>query len=268
MDLYTDEKPIVFFDIDNTLYSASTKIAEAMAKRIHGLSTLDPPSPRRPSSESLPHTEYFMSLGHNHEEAADLHLQYYTKYGLALRGLTLHDNVDPLDFDAKCDGALPLDEMLKPNPALRQLLQDIDRSKVRVWALTNAYRTHAARVLKILNLEDEFEGVIYCDYAEPGFYCKPEPEYYHLALRKAGVSDPAKVSFVDDNRGNIEGARRLGWGRCVHFCEFGLETVEGGKVKKLGEAHELEAGLKEDVPVIGSLQQLREMWPDIFKKQS
>ena len=49
--------------------------------------------------------------------------------------------VDPLDFDAKCDGSLPLEQMIKPDPFLKQLFQDIDRSKVRVWALTNAYRT-------------------------------------------------------------------------------------------------------------------------------
>jgi len=49
--------------------------------------------------------------------------------------------VDPIDFNEKCDGSLPLEEMLKPNPRMRQLLQDIDGSKCRVWALTNAYRT-------------------------------------------------------------------------------------------------------------------------------
>ena len=49
--------------------------------------------------------------------------------------------VDPIDFNEKCDGSLPLEEMLKPNPLVRQLLQDIDRSKCRVWALTNAYWT-------------------------------------------------------------------------------------------------------------------------------
>jgi hypothetical protein len=47
--------------------------------------------------------------------------------------------IDPLDFDAKCDGSLPLESILKPDPSLRKLLQDIDRTKVRVWALTNAY---------------------------------------------------------------------------------------------------------------------------------
>jgi len=44
-----------------------------------------------------------------------------------------------MDFDRKCDGSLPLEEMIRPNPSLRKLFQDIDRSKARVWALTNAY---------------------------------------------------------------------------------------------------------------------------------
>lgn len=54
--------------------------------------------------------------------------------------------LDPLDFDQKCDGSLPLETMIKPDPELRKLMQDIDRSKTRVWALTNAYRTVRAIV--------------------------------------------------------------------------------------------------------------------------
>ena len=50
-------------------------------------------------------------------------------------------SIDPLDFDQKCDGSLPLEDMLRPNTALRRLFEDIDRSKARVWALTNAYVT-------------------------------------------------------------------------------------------------------------------------------
>lgn len=50
-------------------------------------------------------------------------------------------SVDPLDFDKKCDGSLPLEDMIKPDPILRKLLQDIDRSKARVWGLTNAYKS-------------------------------------------------------------------------------------------------------------------------------
>jgi hypothetical protein len=47
---------------------------------------------------------------------------------------------DVLDFDRKCDGSLPLEDMIFFDPALRELFEDIDRSKARVWALTNAYR--------------------------------------------------------------------------------------------------------------------------------
>ena len=47
---------------------------------------------------------------------------------------------DPLDFDRKCDQSLPLEEMIHYKPSLRKLFEDIDRSKTRVWALTNAYR--------------------------------------------------------------------------------------------------------------------------------
>lgn len=105
--------------------------------------------------------------------------------------------LDPIDFDRKCDGTLPLEELIKPSEQLKQLFKDIDRSKgtraamhafpshtyqtfvARVWALTNAYQPHARRVLRILELEDQIEGVVFCDYAEPNFACKPEADYYH-----------------------------------------------------------------------------------------
>ncbi|KAH7914211.1 pyrimidine 5-nucleotidase [Hygrophoropsis aurantiaca] len=237
-----DPRPIVWFDIDNTLYSASTKISAAMGQRIHA---------------------YFVSLGLEEQEASDLHHRYYSQYGLALRGLTRHHEIDPMDFDRKCDGTLPLEDLIKPNPSLRKLFQDIDRSKVRVWALTNAYKNHASRVLRILDLEDQIEGLVYCDYEVANFTCKPEPEFYRNAMKRAGISDPAKCYFVDDSRLNVVSAKRLGWGRCVHFYESGLETVEGGKIKRLGLDGQ-QGAEKEGIEVISDLEQLRVVWADIF----
>jgi pyrimidine and pyridine-specific 5'-nucleotidase len=52
-----------------------------------------------------------------------------------------------MDFDEKCDGTLPLEDLIKPNPSLRKLFQDLDRSKVRVWALTNAYKNVRIHVI-------------------------------------------------------------------------------------------------------------------------
>ena len=48
--------------------------------------------------------------------------------------------VDPLVYDKECDGSLPLEDLLTPDLYTRKLLEDIDRSKCRVWALTNAYQ--------------------------------------------------------------------------------------------------------------------------------
>jgi pyrimidine and pyridine-specific 5'-nucleotidase len=238
-----DDRYIVWFDVDNTLYSASSRIAHEMGNRIHA---------------------YFLTLGLDHDEASELHLKYYTQYGLALRGLTRHHDVDPLDFDRQCDGSLPLEDMIRPNPSLRKLFQDIDRSKARVWALTNAYFPHAQRVLRILNLEDQIDGLVYCNYQEPNFLCKPEPGFYHMALKQANVSDPSKCFFVDDSRKNVDAAKLLGWGACAHFCEAGLQVVEGGKLKEIGDERE-QGAVDNDVSVISDLEELRVIWSQIFK---
>ncbi|KAJ6598962.1 pyrimidine 5-nucleotidase [Mycena vulgaris] len=249
----------IFLDIDNTLYSASTGISAAMGKKIH---------------------DYFTTLGLDEDEASELHLKYYTQYGLALRGLILHHDVDPVDFDQKCDGSLPLEDLISPNPSLRKLLQDIDRSKASVWALTNAYRPHAERVLRILNLDDQIDGLIFCDYQQPNFVCKPDAQYYHQALEvksnfckptpnfttsfeTAQVSDPSKCYFVDDNRINVDAARALGWGHVAHFCETGLVHVEGGKIKEIGSDRQNED--QNGVEVITNLEELRTIWAEVFK---
>ena len=166
-----------------------------------------------------------------------------------------------MDFDRKCDRTLPLEQLIKPNPALVQLFKDLDRSKVKVWALTNAYEFHAHRVLQILQIEDQIEGLVYCDYKQPNFSCKPEPDFYHEAMKKAGVSDPSKCFFVDDSLLNITAAKKLGWGHCAHFLEAGLETVEGGRVKTLASQGHVSL---EGIDVISSLEDLRTTWPDIF----
>ncbi|KIM46099.1 hypothetical protein M413DRAFT_441160 [Hebeloma cylindrosporum] len=239
-----DDRLIVWLDIDNTLYSASSRISQAMGSRIHA---------------------YFVSLGLGHEEASDLHLKYYTQYGLALRGLTRHHDIDPLDFDRKCDGSLPLEDMISYSPSLRKLIEDIDRTKVRVWGLTNAYRPHAERVLRILKIDDLVEGIVYCDYLVKDFVCKPEPEYYEMAMKQANVSDPSKCYFIDDNRKNVDAARALGWAHCVHFCEKGLEAMEGGRIKEIDDAREVGA-VDNGVVDVSTLEELRQVWPEIFRQ--
>lgn len=81
----------MWFDIDNTLYSASTRISHAMGERIHG--TL-PGGLEWVLQQGLTRIlAYFVQLGIPHEEASELHHHYYKTYGLALRGLVKHHDV-------------------------------------------------------------------------------------------------------------------------------------------------------------------------------
>lgn len=156
--------------------------------------------------------------------------------------------------------------MIKYDPNVFKLFEDIDRSKVRVWGLTNAYKHHARRVLRILQLDDLFDGLVYCDYEAEDFVCKPEPEFYIMAMKQAKISDPEKCYFIDDNRGNVDGARGLGWAHCVHFCEKGLEVVEGGVTKQISNERAPDAKDDSGVVIATTLDELRDIWPEIFKR--
>lgn len=130
------------------------------------------------------------------DEAIRLHREYYTNYGLAIEGLVRHHQIDPLEYNAKVDDALPLEDIIKPDAKLRRLLEDIDRTKVKVCLLTNAYVTHAKRVVRLLGIEDLFDGLTYCDYAERPLVCKPQQLMYKKAMRQAGVDRVEDCYFV------------------------------------------------------------------------
>lgn len=130
------------------------------------------------------------------DEAVKLHKEYYTNYGLAIEGLVRHHQIDPLEYNAKVDDALPLEDLIKPNPELRQLLEDIDRSKVRLWLFTNAYVNHGRRVVRLLGIDDLFEGLTFCDYSEVPLVCKPHEDMFKKAMKQAGVERVEDCYFV------------------------------------------------------------------------
>lgn len=141
--------------------------------------------------------DYFVRhLSLSREDAVKLHRNYYTQYGLAIEGLVRHHQIDPLDYNRQVDDALPLETVLSPDAQLRQLLQDFDKSKVRLWLLTNAYITHAKRVVKLLGVDDLFEGLTFCEYDAEKIICKPYKEMYEKAQKEAGVSSPEDCYFV------------------------------------------------------------------------
>ena len=141
--------------------------------------------------------DYFKKhLGLSPDDAERLHKDYSQQYGQAIEGLVRHHQIDALEYNAKVDDAVPLDDLIKPNAQLRQFLEDIDTSKVRLWLLTNAYVNHGKRVVRLLGVEDLFEGLTYCDYSQVPFVCKPHKEMFDKAMREAGISDASRCYFI------------------------------------------------------------------------
>ncbi|KAK5998458.1 hypothetical protein PT974_00837 [Cladobotryum mycophilum] len=225
------DKPVLFFDIDNCLYPKSARVHDLMADLID---------------------KYFSEhLSLPWDEAVKLHKEYYTNYGLAIEGLVRHHQIDPLDYNTKVDDALPLEGIIKPNPELRQLLEDIDRSKVTLWLFTNAYVNHAKRVVRLLGIEDLFEGLTYCDYTENPLVCKPHPNMYKKGMREAGIDRVEDCFFVDDSYSNCVQAKEFGW-TAAHLVEEGVQIP-----KTAASQHQ-----------IRHLRELRQVYPQFFKSSS
>jgi len=193
--------------------------------------------------------QYFMRhLELSRDDAYKLHQEYYKSYGLAIEGLVRHHKIDPLEYNRQVDDAIPLESIIFPDKALRKLLQDIDQSKVKLWLLTNAYVTHGQRVVKLLGVEDMFEGLTFCDYAQETMICKPHPEMYAKAMKEAGVEKYNDCYFVDDSALNCRKAEELGW-TVAHLVEDG-EPLPAQKPCKYQIRH---------------LEELRTLFPQFFK---
>ena len=147
-------------------------------------------------SDLSPDDYFVRHLSLSVEDAHALHERYYKDYGLAVSGLALHHKIDPLNFNHEVDDALPLDDVITPNPQLRSLLENIDKTKVKMWLFTNAFITHAQRVVRLLGIDDLFEGITYCDYGRIPLVCKPYTEMYERAEAEAGAASSAACFFV------------------------------------------------------------------------
>jgi pyrimidine and pyridine-specific 5'-nucleotidase len=214
--------------------------------------------------------QYFIKhLELSREDAYKLHQEYYKTYGLAIEGLVRHHKIDPLEYNRLVDDALPLEDIIFPNPALRKLLEDIDRSKVKLWLFTNAYVTHGKRVVRLLGVDDLFEGLTYCDYSQPSLLCKPDSRMFAKAMREAGIKEYKDCYFVgkyinreetsfltgtDDSAINCSEAEALGW-NTAHLVEDQGKELSPTTPKKACKN------------VIRQLEELRTIFPHLFKIQ-
>ncbi len=186
----------LFIDLDGTVYNKYNGMWEEMTARIdrymHDVLGI-------PQDKILPTRE-----------------KYYNTYGSTLRGIQMHHTIDSEDFLAYVHD-IDLTQYLKPDPALRQALESIPQPK---WIFTNSDRNHSARVLRILGLEDIFEGIL--DVWAMHYVPKPSPWVYKHAMALTGNNDPQTCMFIDDTLKNLGAPQKMGF-TTVWIDEFSTQ---------------------------------------------
>jgi putative hydrolase of the HAD superfamily len=174
----------VFFDLDDTLYPASSGLWEAIAGRITG---------------------YLVEqMGFPSEQVVSIRQKYFREYGTTLRGLQANHNVDTDAYLAYVHD-VPLDCYIHPDPGVQTAIAAIPAKK---FIFTNSDANHARRVLEATGLQGCFDGIFDVHTIAP--YCKPMPEAFELALKAAGNPDPHACALLDDQRRITRAARSLG----------------------------------------------------------
>ncbi len=174
----------ILFDLDNTLYPASSGVMEQIDRRIG---------------------EYVQQrLGLGAEEAQAVRRHFYTTYGTTLRGLQQRygfaDTEEYLNFVHD----VAIEELLQQNGDLDAALGRLPVPKV---IFTNSPREHAERVLNRLGIAHHFEQLFDLRYFN--FVGKPDPAAYEHILEKLGVAGREALLF-EDTPHNLGPAKALG----------------------------------------------------------
>ena len=138
------------------------------------------------------------------DEVQPLRHKLFEEYGTTLRGLQMNYTFDVADFLAFVHD-VPLAQHLQPDPLLQAVLQKLPARK---YIFTNADVNHARRVLRILQIEQYFDGIIDVVALDP--YCKPMPQSFKIAMDAAGEPDPHKCAMIDDIPRTTRAAREQG----------------------------------------------------------
>ena len=173
------------FDLDNTMYDINLGLFKKISNRI---------------------TDFIMSkYSLDIDQAKKIQKEYYLKYGLTLRGLIVEKKLEPEEFlDYVHDVEHP---ELEKNDQLISKIRILEGKKI---IFTNATLNHAKKILKILELEHDFDQII--DIKDLEYIPKPDKRSYKkllecLNLNKENLN---KTIFVEDTVKNLIPAKELG----------------------------------------------------------
>jgi putative hydrolase of the HAD superfamily len=170
------------FDLDNTLYSASTGLMAEVSSRM---------------------TMFVADLLDVAPETALVEQKrMFREHGTTLRGLMNDHAVDPTAFMAYVH-AVDYD-LVDKNPRLSRVLRTLPGQKI---VYTNASVPHAENVLDRLGIADLFSGIF--DVAAADYVPKPNPRPYEVLASRYGI-DPSRAVMVEDIAHNLEPAAAMG----------------------------------------------------------
>ncbi|MEE9317610.1 MAG: pyrimidine 5'-nucleotidase [Rhodospirillales bacterium] len=170
------------FDLDNTLYPASTDIfTQVDEKMTHFISE-------------------FLEL--DFEEAGKVRKDYYLEHGTTLAGLMDLHGMDPNDF---LDFVHDIDlSSVAPNPGLDQSLSRLQGRKI---IFTNGPTDHAVRIMDRLSIGHHFDAVF--DIVGADYVPKPRPEAYQTLVERFRLN-PRETVMVEDLVRNLAPAAAMG----------------------------------------------------------
>jgi len=174
----------IFFDLDDTLYPASSGLWPTLKNRMN--------------------LYMIERMGIPPEQVPFLREQYFRKYGTTLRGLQANHEIDVQDFLAFVHD-VRLRDYIHPDPVQQQVLASLGTRNV---IFTNADQNHARRVLDVLEIGSCFASIVDVNDMDP--YCKPSPQAFALAMQAAGESDPSRCVMIDDLVHTTLAAKSLG----------------------------------------------------------
>ena len=172
------------FDLDDTLYPASTGLFGHVSKRIT--------------------KRIAATLGVDETEARVRQRALWRQYGTSLRGLMVEQGVDPEPFLADVHD-VPVEEILAPDPELDAMLARLPGER---HVFTNGPSEFVHRVLKRLGVDPRFNRVF--DIRHSGFVPKPDPQPFLRAQEALGARS-SEILLIDDSPQNLARARALGW---------------------------------------------------------
>ena len=177
-------KPVWVFDLDNTLHDATPHIFPHINRSM---------------------TAYLQQhLGLDERTASELRVHYWHRYGATLSGMMRHHGTDPRHFLWHTHQFSELHSMVLREPRLRHVLKKLPGKKL---VFSNAPQHYACAVLKLLHVDDLFDGVFAIEHAR--YQPKPQLAGFVQLLRKFQLN-PAHCVMVEDSAENLQAAKRLG----------------------------------------------------------